>query len=179
VPTGETETPLIAAAFRSQGPQSRAAALMRNSVTAMVQALKKIAARSNRMSEAKYECERAMLQETYGNSSAALQALAKLFYRSGWTPKELAKKEGRERSYIARKLLFGRFLDFVSTNSNAQKLLDNLTERRFRSCWVQTENGDEQDRFKELFRLLPACARRPSGRKTAVGHRSPGRAGAP
>jgi hypothetical protein len=51
-----------------------------------------------RMPEEVYERERTRLREIYGDSSKEAgarfeQELAKLFYRSGWTQEELAKKE--------------------------------------------------------------------------------------
>jgi hypothetical protein len=70
---------------------------------------------------------------------------------SGWTQKQLAKKEGKDRAYIARRLLFGRFLSFVPTGTNAQTLPSNLTERRFRSYWERTEGHNERRRINEVM----------------------------
>jgi hypothetical protein len=35
-----------------------------------------------------------------------------LFYRSGWTQEELAKKEGKSPQWVAQRIRFGRFLNF-------------------------------------------------------------------
>jgi hypothetical protein len=75
------------------------------------------------------------------------QALAVLFYRSGWTQEELATKERKSRSYLARMLLFGRFLIFVPMGTNPESLPNNRTEQRFRAFWERTESGpNERDR---------------------------------
>ncbi len=51
-----------------------------------------------------------------------------LYHRSGWTQDELAKVEGCDRSKMARRLLFGRFLANVPNGTKPK----NLTEGRFR-----------------------------------------------
>jgi transcriptional regulator with XRE-family HTH domain len=112
----------------------------------------------NRMTDAEYEAERARLRELYGDGSkdAAYgktdQALAMLFYRSGWTQEELAKKEGKSAQRIAQILRFGRFINY----STAVEFPKNLTERRFRSYW---EQGDETQpnelaRFQAVLALM-------------------------
>ena len=60
--------------------------------------------------------------------------------RSGWTQDELAKVEGAKPQYVARRLVFGRFLSFSPSGRNPQ----NLTERRFRSYWEQTEKNPNE-----------------------------------
>ena len=110
-----------------------------------------------RMAPSDYEREREAIRATYGDSSgeaAALrdQALAKLFYRSGWTQEELAAKEGKSRSYLAQRLIFGRFLSFVATGNIPR----NLTERRFRDYWSRTDKSEtnERIRFREVLKLM-------------------------
>lgn len=114
-----------------------------------------------RMSVADFERERAVLRETYGDSSTEAaakrdQALAKLFYRSGWTQEELAAREGKPQSWISRRTLFGRFLDFMPTGINPETAPANLTERRFRSYWDRTDKseGNERQRFSAVLRLM-------------------------
>jgi hypothetical protein len=64
-----------------------------------------------RRTEAQCDRERAKIRETYGNNKQQAsirweQELAALFYRSGWTQDELAKKEERRRTYIVYLLRF-------------------------------------------------------------------------
>lgn len=80
------------------------------------------------------------------------QALAALYHRTGWTQDELAKVERVDRTTVARRILFGRFLDFVPSGHNGTKPPRNLTERRFRSYWERTTSSNERQRFAEVKR---------------------------
>jgi hypothetical protein len=107
--------------------------------------------------EAKYREERERIRSTYGDSSfesGALrdQALAALFYRSGWTQEELAKAEGKGQQWVSRQMLFGKFLAFTPTGVNPK----NLTERRFRGYWEQTDKteNNERIRFRQVQRFI-------------------------
>ena len=94
---------------------------------------------ANRMSPDDYEAERARLREAYGDSNKEAgarfeQELARLFYRSGWTQEELAKKEGLKQPTVCQRLQFGRFLDFIASgNKTENPAFSKLTERRFRA----------------------------------------------
>jgi hypothetical protein len=109
-----------------------------------------------RMTPDDYRAERERIEQTYGSNSAEAgahrdQALAALYHRSGWTQDELAKVEGAKPQYVARRLVFGRFLSFSPSGRNPQ----NLTERRFRSYWEQTEKDpNERVRFAAVLRLM-------------------------
>ena len=131
-----------------------------------------------RMSVAEFERERALLRETYGESSIEAhakrdQAMAKLFYRSGWTQEELAEKEGKSRQRIVQTLLFGRFLNFATTVANAENVPINLTERRFRSYWQQTDKSDtnERARFVAVMRLMQDDTMLLRKRRSQIGRR--------
>jgi hypothetical protein len=108
-------------------------------------------------SDAEYDRERHRLRELYGDKrgdAAAKydQALAVLFYRSGWTQEQLAKKEGKSQPAIVCALRFGRFLSFI-TGGNNSEIAPNLTERSFRAQWEKTR-GDERDRFKQVAKIF-------------------------
>jgi hypothetical protein len=80
---------------------------------------------------------------------------AALFYRSNWTQEQLARKEKQSQAYIARRLLFARFLNFMPHGINSETadlLTRTLTERRFRSYWERTPTcgGNERARLSPL-----------------------------
>ena len=112
--------------------------------------------RPSGFTDQQYQAERQRIRETYGESSGEAgalrdQALASLFYRSEWTQERLAKAEKRDRSYIARRLLFGRFLSVVPIGTFPR----NLTEGRFRGYWEQTDkDGNERQRFIAVQKLM-------------------------
>lgn len=106
-------------------------------------------------SEAQFDCEREDIRKTYGDSGVEAkalgeQALAALFYRSGWTQEQLAKKEGCKRVVVSYRLTFGRFLAFVTSGDIPR----NLTERRFRGYWQRTEGSNERQRFAAVAKLI-------------------------
>lgn len=126
-----------------------------------------------RMTPDDYRAERTRIEQTYGSSSAEAgahrdQALAALYHRSGWTQDELAKVEGITQSVAGKRMRFGRFLSFSPTGTNPR----NLTERRFRSYWEQTEkNPNERIRFAAVMRLIEEDTRigKSTAPKTAIG----------
>ena len=105
------------------------------------------------MTDAEYEQAKAEFIATYGASNAEAaalrdQALAKLFSRSGWTQEKLAEKEEKTQQWVAYRLRFGRFLHFTTTVVNPENLPKNLTERRFRHFWEQTDKDEHNDRIR-------------------------------
>lgn len=111
---------------------------------------------SGRMTEAEYKAERDKLPQDRDEAGAWFeQELALLFYRSGWTQQELAKKEGESQQYISYQLCFGRFLNFTTMVVKADFLPRNLTERKFRKYWEQTDtHQNERARFAEIIRAM-------------------------
>jgi hypothetical protein len=90
------------------------------------------------------------------NSATHGPRLAALFYRSNWTQEQLAKKEGKGQSWIARQVLFGRFLSFMPMGINAETTPKNLTEGKFRSYWQQTDKSpNERARFMQVLDPRP------------------------
>jgi hypothetical protein len=111
----------------------------------------------NRMSDADYDRQRSELRERYGDNRAEAgnryeQELARLFARSGWTQEDLATKEGKTQAWISRRLVFGRFLEFMPNGISAESLPKNLSEGRFREFWKQTDRNDnERQRFQAAW----------------------------
>jgi transcriptional regulator with XRE-family HTH domain len=128
-----------------------------------------------RMKETEYDQERTRLRGLYGDSRKEAgarfeQALATLFYVSGWTQEELAKKEGKSRVWVQQRLQFGRFLNFVTTVTNLENAPLGLTEGRFRSFWEQTDSSETNGRirYQAVLRLMQEDALAPRSR-----HRGP------
>jgi len=81
------------------------------------------------------------------------QALARLFVSSGWTQQELAEFVGKSQFWVSKRLLFGRFLGFISTGYKTENLPEHFPERRFRSFWSRTQGADPRQRFTHVLRL--------------------------
>lgn len=61
------------------------------------------------------------------------QHLAQMFYECEWTQQEIADEEGMSREWVSKRLIFGRFCEFLGTT--VPKLPVNLTEGKFREFW--------------------------------------------
>jgi len=116
-----------------------------------------------RMTPAEYDAARALIEPSKAAAGVRWeQALARLFYRSGWTQAELAaheKASGRSmgQQYAGRLLCFGRFLAFSENTPNGVNSESNLSEGRFRSYWERTaEAGHERHRFRAVLELMRA-----------------------
>lgn len=105
------------------------------------------------LTDEEYDRAKADFVATYGENNkeaAALrdQAMAKLFARSGWTQEKLAAKELKPQNWVSRHLKFGHFLSFIPMGINSENLPKNLSERRFRSFWEQTDKNEPNDRIR-------------------------------
>ena len=58
--------------------------------------------------------------------------------------------EGKSQAWIVCRLRFGAFLQFITTGNNSE-IPANLSERRFRGYWEQTEGNEGRDATNELF----------------------------
>src|SRR5260370_34348862 len=97
---------------------------------------------SGQMTEEAYDRERAKLRNTDGHSSIEAaakrdQALAILFYRSGWPQEQLAKKEGRTHQWVSCRMRFGRFLNFANSLAEPESLPKNFSAKKFLDIWEQ------------------------------------------
>jgi hypothetical protein len=114
---------------------------------------------AERMTADEYQRQRTQLKTLYGDSALDAgakrdQALAALFWRSHWSQDELAQAEGKNQAWVSRRLLLGRFLDFM-TAGHKTDIPPNLTERKFRGYWEQTERKPkEQHRFADVVRMM-------------------------
>jgi hypothetical protein len=70
----------------------------------------------------------------------------------GWTQERIAQKVGKKKTWVCYRLRFGAFLAFTS-GERIKFSTENLTERRFRSCWARTK-GKEAARFEQVVKLL-------------------------
>ena len=121
----------------------------------------------NRMTLDEYRAERARLGKDRKDAGDRWeQDLARLFDRSGLTQEALAKEEGKDQAWVARCLLLGRFLNFMSTDINAENVPTSLTLRKFRDFWKKTDKADnERKRFLDVAAAIQsallAAPRRP------------------
>jgi hypothetical protein len=121
---------------------------------------------TGRMSEQEFDAERARLRGLYGPNRKEAgarfeQALAKLYLQSGWTPLEIAAREGKgmSKGHVSRLQTFARFLVFLEkfpTGNFPENRPLGLTERRFREFWAQTDSSEKNwhIRYKETLNLL-------------------------
>jgi hypothetical protein len=73
------------------------------------------------------------------------QELAHLFTECAWTQEKISRKMGKTQAWVAYRLIFGRFLNFITTGYKDTKT-DQLTERSFRTLYARTR-GSEAERF--------------------------------
>lgn len=114
-------------------------------------------ASAGRLSEPEYRYKREALRATYGDrgierTGAYDQAIARLFFESGWTQQQLATAEGKTQQWVAYRLRFGRFLGFTTV----VVIPKSCTERRFRSYWARTDpdKTNERERFIVVQKLM-------------------------
>lgn len=117
------------------------------------------------MSETDYDRERQRIRDLFGDSRNEAgtrweQALAQLFWRSGWSQDELAAKEGKSQTWVNFRLRFGRFLAFSENITDC----NILTEGRFRKYWEQTDGSNERRRFNQVIEMIGTEQRAGTGR---------------
>jgi hypothetical protein len=116
------------------------------------------------MSDEEYDRRHAELDATYGKDRREAgirreQELARLFWRSGWTQERLAERERISQAEASRRIVFGRFLDFIPSSINAEIPTKTLTLGRFQTFWRQTDSiGNERKRFQQVIDLMLAEA---------------------
>ncbi len=115
------------------------------------------------------------------------QEMARLFVECGWTQERIAEKVGKSKMSVSRRLVFGRFLDFVTHGLQTQKPPENLTERRFRALYGtackalktsrarkgKTAEAQERTLFAEVLAML-ADGRADDLAKAGSGQQRPG-----
>jgi hypothetical protein len=133
---------------------------------------------ARRLTPDEFKRRREEIKTTYGENKQQAgarfeQALARLFYESGWTQDQLAAEEGKSQQWVSYRLRFGAFLAFTTSGGNHGIPPANLTERRFRGYWEQTDKAEsnERIRFREVLRLMEPDERlgKSTAPKTAVG----------
>ena len=103
-----------------------------------------------------YRKERQQLQVTYGKTRKTAgnrweQELALLFKRSNWTQERLAEQEKKTQPWVAHRLRFGAFLQYITTVIFEEKPpfeLDQLAEWRFRKAWKASDPTETNDRIR-------------------------------
>jgi hypothetical protein len=81
------------------------------------------------------------------------KSLPSIVLSLGLHPGGAGGQGGKPQAYISRVLLFGRFLSNMPTGINAENMPNNLTERRFRGYWAQTDKSpNERGRFASEHR---------------------------
>ncbi len=76
--------------------------------------------------------------------------MSRLFVECGWTQAKIAERVGRNQSWIARRLHFGRFLDYARGHKS-ESAPELLTERRFRQAWSAVGKGHPKETEAERF----------------------------
>lgn len=81
-----------------------------------------------------------MLETRYGAHREGAEAyrdqeVSRLFVECKWTQVRIAERMGRQQNWVSRRLLFGRFLRFITTCDNLEFRGKPLTEGRFREAW--------------------------------------------
>jgi hypothetical protein len=85
------------------------------------------------------------------------QELARLFVECGWTQERISRHMGQSQSWVARRLLFGRFLSFMTAGHKTFSPAKPLTERRFRDHWRKSKKhvkDSEEERFARVVESL-------------------------
>jgi hypothetical protein len=129
------------------------------------------------MSDRDFDQQLQQIEEQYAHLREGAEAfrdqeVSRLFVACGWTQVRIAKKMGRNQSWVARHLLFGRFLRIMPPRHNHESPLYPLTEWRFRQAWSEAgrrPKESEDERFgRVLARLQESAPAVPKGYQNLV-----------
>ena len=109
------------------------------------------------MTMEQFEEEKARLLKLYGGTSRdasgkRAQAFARLYAQSGWRERAIAEKEALAQSRVNQLLVFGRFLNWLTTQGRQDT---ETHEKEFRPLWRSTKGSPtEAIRFAVVEKLL-------------------------
>jgi hypothetical protein len=119
------------------------------------------------MTEQQFDARLAEIEREYATGRVGCEArrdqeVSRLFLQCKWTQEAIGKRMGRDQSWVALRLRFGRYLRFMTTGHNHEPPPHSLTERRFRAAWSKSGKGHpketENERFARVAELLRAEA---------------------
>jgi hypothetical protein len=110
------------------------------------------------MTVEEFQKRKTQLAATYGKLTEPaerrkkVQAYARLYVESRFTERALAELEGMAQSHMHKWLVFGRFLEFLSSTGTQEY---SNTERSFRAAWKATDKTlEEVHRFQAIVEAM-------------------------
>lgn len=107
------------------------------------------------MTEQQFDARLRQIDESYnlrreGADAYRDQEIARLFNECEWKQERIAAKMGRSQGWVSLRLVFARFLIFITQGN---KSCDQLTEKVFRALYKGT-HGTETERFAHVVTKL-------------------------